>query len=111
MKTIRFSHFYSKLNHACEDVAVPPKTAMLLEVFLVDSRDLHKRFIEYDTSYFDKKEQTWKHYKLPTGRVLVLLFKSVDLLFTTIRRYTPRKYDYYRNCRGELFNIVVEEDL
>ncbi len=44
----------------------------------------------------------------PAGKVLVLLFRSDCFLFTTIRRYTPRKYEYYMGCRGEEFEIVFE---
>ena len=90
----------------------PPKDALLLEVFKVNSEDLHKRFIEYDTIYFNQEENNWNYYKLPKGEVLVLLLKSefadesVDL-WTTIRRFTPQKYEYYKNARGEEFEIEL----
>lgn len=111
MKKIKFSHLYEKFNHTCEGVPNPPEYAVLLEVFLVDDvEDLHPRFVEYDTLYFDKNpdQRRWVHYKLPAGKVLVLLFRSDCFLFTTIRRYTPRKYEYYMGCRGEEFEIVFE---
>jgi len=111
MKKIKFSHVYEKLKHTCEGILIPPEYATLLEVFLVNVEDLHPCFIEYDTLYFDTdpNQRRWVHYKLPTGKVLVLLFKSGCFLFTTIRRYTPRKYEYYLNSRGEEFKIVFDK--
>ena len=110
-KTIKFSEIYEKMPFYTDS---PPTQAVLLEVFKVNSEDLHKRFIEYDTIYFDKKENNWNYYKLPKGEVLVLLLKSefdgsVDL-WTTIRRFTPQKYKYYKEARGETFNIEINSE-
>lgn len=109
-KTIKFSETYAKMPFYMNS---PPKDALLLEVFEVNSEDLHKRFVEYDTSYFNQKENNWNYYKLPKGEVLVLLLKSefgdsVDL-WTTIRRFTPQKYKYYKEARGEVFNIEIQK--
>jgi len=108
MKTIKFSHIYDKFYHTCEDIPIPPKKAKLLEVFLVKTEDLHPDFIRYDTLYQVGDE--FKQYKLPKGKVIVLLFKTYCFMFTTIRRYTPRKYQYYLDSRGEEFKIVIKED-
>ena len=90
----------------------PPSRAILLEVFRVNVKDLHKRFIEYDTSYYDGDEKRGAYYKLPEGEALVLLLKSNDMLWTTIRRYTPEKHDYYLDARMEEFEIVrVDKNL
>ncbi|MDO8460547.1 MAG: hypothetical protein Q7S74_05535 [Nanoarchaeota archaeon] len=107
-KTIKFSEEYEKMPFYADS---PPTQATLLEVFKVNSEELHSRFIEYDTIYFDKKEKNWNYYKLPKGEVLVLLLKSefddsFDL-WTTIRRFTPQKYKYYKKARGETFNIEI----
>ena len=106
-KTIRFSHFYTKLNHTSKSIPTPPQYATLLEVFVCNTEELHPGFIEYDTVYFDEKLNKWKNYPLPPGKILVLLFDSAGFLFTTIRRYTPRKHEYYKNSRGELFKIEI----
>jgi len=50
-----------------------PNKATLVEVFKVNTKDLHPRFIEYDTHYFDKEKNNWAYYKLPEGEVLILL--------------------------------------
>lgn len=95
-------------------VDLPPKEAVLLEVFKVNSKDLHLRFVEYDTIYFDDENNNWAYYKLPKGDVLVLLLKSelndAPDLWTTIRRYTPQKYEYYKKSRGETFKIEILKD-
>jgi hypothetical protein len=110
MKTIKFSEVYEKMPFYADN---PPTQATLLEVFKVNSEDLHKRFIEYDTIYFDKKINNLAYYKLPKGEVLVLILKSQMFndnnfdLWTTIRRFTPSKYEYYKKSRGETFNIEI----
>lgn len=109
MKTIKFSNEYNKMfNNVAEAV---PKTALLLEVFLVDSKDLHPRFIEYDTAFTDPVTNKIGYYKLPKGKVIVLLLRSAkfegSMIWTTIRRYTPNKYDYYRKLRWEMFKIEI----
>ena len=106
---IKFSHIYEKmLNNPDEFV---PKKAILMEVFVVDSENLHPRFIEYDTLYFDKNENNYCYYKLPKGKVLVLLLKTEFansvMLWTTIRRYTPSKYKFYIDNRWQEFDIVI----
>ena len=108
MREIRFSHFYDKFNYYYESFLSPPQYAILLEVFVVDTEKLHQRFIEYDTLYYENGRP--KYYRLPKGKVLVLLFQTdEDLLFTTIRRFTPKKYDYYMKNRGEMFKIVINK--
>ena len=107
--TIKFlEEYYKMLNN--EDGAIP-KNAVLMEVFKVNSKDLHPRFIEYDTMYFDKKGNNNAYYKLPKGEVLVLLLKTEfwnhDMVWTTIRRFTPHKYEYYNKNRWQTFKIEI----
>ena len=107
--TIKFlEEYYKMLNN--EDGAIP-KNAVLMEVFKVNKKDLHPRFIEYDTFYFDKGEKNNAYYKLPKGEVLVLLLKTEfwnhDMVWTTIRRFTPKKYKYYLKNRCQTFKIEI----
>jgi len=108
MKKIRFSHLYLKFKHSCIDAEVPPSSAVLLEVFVADTSKLHDSFIMYDTAY--EENGLLQYYELPKGKVIVLLFKSGGLVFTTIRRFSREKYRYYLDSRGEMFEIVVEDD-
>lgn len=98
MKSIKFSHVYTKMPPN-------PDPSMLTEVFPVQVSDLSKEFVVYDTTI-----KNGGQYKLPNGRVLVLLLKtSEDQIWTTIRRFTTTKCKYYRESRGKRFNIVVKE--
>lgn len=110
MKTIKFSEIYEKMP--CYSGS-PPKYAILLEVFKVKTKELHPRFIEYDTIYFDKEKNNFSYYQLAEGEVLILLLKSEfslhQELWTTIRRFTPQKYEYYKNSKGEQFKIDIAQ--
>jgi hypothetical protein len=62
-----------------------------------------KTFLDYDTDY--------GKYKLPAkGKYLILIFLKPGIntnLFTTIRRFTPEKYKYYKDARGEMFEVQI----
>lgn len=98
MKSIRFSHVYTKLP-------ANPDPSTLLEVFAVQRDELCSGFLEYDTRIMNGG-----NYPLPNGKLLVLLLKTREgVLWTTIRRYTKDKCIYYKNSRGEEFDIMVAE--
>jgi len=98
---IKFSHRYTKL-------AIQTECATLIQVFIIDSSELTKEFIEYDT-FYGVKEGKPQFYELPKGKLLVLLFQENDndYLFTTIRRWTPQKEKYYKSMQGNIFEIVL----
>ena len=82
---------------------VPPVTqAKLLEAIQVRLEDLSPAFLAYDTDN--------GKYKLPIrGLYIMLIFeKKNSNIFTTIRRFTPQKYEYYQSKRGEKFKIEIE---
>ena len=98
MNKIKFSHIYNKMKNIDLE-----KSVMLLEVFKVDSANLFPLFVDYDTAYFNK------NYKLPKGKVLILLFKQDNNLFTTVRSaWRKSKYDYYLDQKGKEFKIILE---
>lgn len=111
MKKIKFSHRYDKL---------PPSVryhkegkALLLQALKIHYNDLSERMIGYDTSYFDiEPEYKIGHYPLPKTELILLIFRicvcKVPDIFTTIRRYTPRKWEYYKNAEGEIFEVVMQ---
>lgn len=110
MKTLKFNKEYDKmLENKWEK---PPQRAILMEVFLVDSEALHPRFVEYDTLYFDEEKNNWAYYTLPAGKVIVLLLRTdfhEPMIWTTIRRYTPKKWEYYKKARWEEFRIEIQD--
>jgi len=90
---IRFGHNFKKLN--CE------KSAELRDVILIDLEKQAKTFLEYDTEGI---------YNLPRrGRYIALVFLGENgTLFTTLRKYTEKKYAYYVAHMYESFEIAVE---
>jgi hypothetical protein len=117
MKKIKFSHVYEKMYDLNGEI---PKRARLLEVFVKDSKELYAGFINYDTLYWERNkegnEKTY-FYSLPKGKVIVLLLKTLlpdncvgHAIWTTIRRYTQKKYDYYMKSRWEEFEIVINKE-
>ena len=76
--------------------------AKLLETIQVRLEDLSPAFLAYDTDN--------GKYKLPVqGLYIMLIFeKKNSNIFTTIRRFTPQKYEYFSSKRGEKFKIEIE---
>ena len=103
MKSIKFSHKYKKLYDNTTDFESKPATeAKLIAVFSDYLELLHPSFIEYDTEGL---------YKLPkSGEYLILIFQKYrGDIFTTCRRSTPRKVEYYEKSIGETFKVVIKE--
>jgi hypothetical protein len=105
MRQIKFSRVYSKMKFILPKGKIP-ETALLVEVFRTNTRTLSKDFIEYDTIFKNEKGR-WENYKLPKGEILVLLLKTNGKLWTTVRRFTKRKYSLYRANRGKTFAIKI----
>jgi hypothetical protein len=107
VKTIKFSHKYEKMPYE-------PTTAVLVGVEAWDIENLPPDFLDFDTLYQDK--QGPNYYQLPkNGRVIVLFLwgrceNTLHFLFTTIRRCTESKWDYYHNSLGETFAIEIKEE-
>jgi hypothetical protein len=111
MNSIKFSHdSYNKLR---SQEAIPQE-AKLLQVFVVDRKDLSESFLRYDTLFWNEKEQE-EFYDLPRGKLLVLLLESVHQsgcsCWTTIRRWTPEKETYYKSMQGQKFKIEIVKEL
>jgi hypothetical protein len=100
MPIIKFSYHFPKLIG--ED-GYPIRAARLIEVLDVEISDLSEEFIQYDTGH--------GLYRLPPrGAFLMLIFQKPGFvnLFTTIRRSTPEKRDYYRSQVGERFDLQIQ---
>lgn len=96
MKTIKFSHFYQKLD------GMVNHTAVLLDVLPVKLEDLSAEFLAFDTDS--------GRFKLPKrGNYLLLIFKGYTGLFPTLRAAWPTaKLEYYRSAIGEEFKIEIK---
>ena len=98
MNKIKFSHKYEKLIMSTGLVA---PTAMLIQVLNVYLEELSIQFIAYDTDGV---------YQLPVqGEYLLLIIEKFGGIFTTLRRFTPNKNEYYRSKVGEYFEVIIEE--
>jgi hypothetical protein len=110
MIAIKFSHVYYKMP---EEVDGSPTTqAKLMQIFVCDAKDLSDIFIRYDTAYYDTG--CIGYYELPKGKVIVIILNSGNewtgyKTWTTIRRWTPAKEEYYSKHVGEDVSIVIEE--
>jgi len=79
---------------------------------------LADKFVEYDTVYIEGDERDLfaknveNHYPLPkTGKFIVLVFLGNDLIpFTTVRRWTQEKCDYYYSGINKIFDIECVEE-
>ena len=105
MKTIKFSHEYTKLLNESDTVM---GMARLIHVVPVDLADLPTCFLEYDTDFGT--------YPLPKkGAYLMLIFQKIyepyyteaNNLFTTLRRSTPEKIKYYTGAIGDIFEVKI----
>jgi hypothetical protein len=100
MHQIKFSEHYYKFGR----IRKLPIVCTLLQCFKLHFNDLSDTFKIYDTCYFDGE------YELPKTELIVLLLLNTDemepFVLTTIRRYTPSKWNYYKNLEGEQFRLV-----
>ena len=106
MPKIEFSHEYLKLKYVENG-----DKALLCGVFKVNLEDLPKLFLDYDTAYADGTGT--KHYPLPQkGEYLLLLFlcdsAKEPVLFTTLRKWTAEKEEYYKAGVGKPFEVAVK---
>ena len=105
MLKINFSDIYNKLLNRYNDVI---EIAILLGVYEINLEEQDQMFLNYDTDY--------GKYKLPKkGKYLMLLFEKIEPfsyescrnLFTTLRRYTPKKTEYYKSNIGKKFSVNI----
>jgi len=103
MHKIKFSHWYYKLKVFNDTEGI--KKAKLLEAIKIHYNDLNPELIKYDTTYGNGA------YPLPKTDLILLIFETVGNveIFTTIRRYTPNKWVYYKKAEGEIFEVVIDE--
>lgn len=114
MNEIKFSHNYEKQIPGCYREG----STKLLEVFVTMKSELSDGFIKYDTEIktFQDPTSTFitpkKYYKLPNGKLLILLLTTSNMmgefnLWTTCRSWNSEKEKYYRALRGKEVKIVM----
>jgi len=106
---IKFSHQYPKLSAVGIDDEQNESNVVLLEVLEVDLEKLSWDFIKYDTRI--EKDNDKEYYPLPRkGKYLLLIFENKGYgLFTTLRRSTPNKLQYYKQSIGQPFFVEFND--
>lgn len=100
---IKFTHTYAKLLGKDDK---PITYAKLLDVIPRRMEDVSSELIAWDTDQGT--------YQLPKkGQYLMLVFMKPGKkdTFSTFRRYTPAKEEYYRKAMGEIFYIEINENI
>lgn len=103
MKTIKFSEEYRKLPIVWNGTG-----AILIAVTPFDVDYLKKaipQFIEYDTK-FRAKEGNYP-LNFYEGILLTFIHINTGIPFTTIRHYTPDKFEYYLKSIKETFLLEM----
>lgn len=95
-KTINFSFEYTKLFYQ--------QNAVLVAAYKTTKDRLSTIFLTYDTCYhIDNKV---KYYNIPDGELIFLIFLGdFNIPFTTVRRYSDKKWNYYNSAVGEYFEL------
>ena len=105
MVRIVFSHEYFKMPPC-----VQTRKTYLLGVTKIHYNNLPEGFITYDTLY--SINDNILYYPLPkTDLIILTLFTDSDQsprVWTTVRRFTPKKYQYYHDNIGKQFDILIE---
>lgn len=98
---IKFSHKYQKFP---EDYA----HSQLIDVLYTNA--VSPFFETYDCMYLVDNSHV-RFYSLPSGKKIVLLLKTrKDVLWTTLRKYTPEKDKYYQSKIGQWFYCDVVQE-
>jgi len=102
MITIKFSHRYTKMPEYLSGT-------FLRDVEVTNLEDCEEEFLKKDTEIVGGG-----HYPLPKkGKYMILWLETGagirSIGWQTIRRWTPKKEEYYRSHVGELVNIEVIE--
>lgn len=104
MLKITFSNYYQKMPAPKWMLAYP---TTLLHVFIDDIGTALQAFRDYDTKFAG---MSGKKYPLPKrGKFMFLLLCTNGFLWTTFRRWTPKKELYYVNNIGKDFKIIIDE--
>ncbi len=101
MKAIKFSHKFIKMRGK-------PEYVTLLDVFTRKAEDMGTEFIRYETSYVGKKNII-QHSPIWVGdNIVLLLITDEGIMFTHCRPNTMKRYGFYRQRRGERFQVKVK---
>lgn len=90
---------------------IESRKTFLLGVQKINYHQLPENFIFYDTLYLDENGKI-ENYPLPkTDLIILTLFTASEQsprVWTTVRRFEKKKYDYYSGLIGKEIEIKIE---
>jgi len=104
MIKIKFSHKYYKFPSAYQK-------SKIAQIIVMDEKDISQSFRDYDTCYYTSVCRD-NYYPLPKGKVIIIILianSGLGWIWTTIRRWTPEKEQYYRRLVGQVVECEVTE--
>jgi hypothetical protein len=106
---IKFSHDSYLKFEMKEAIIENGDIVELIGVSVCPIEKLSKSFLEYDTNYGTETEP--EYFELPKkGMFLVLFFFDGSDIFSTIRRHTEQKMEYYCGNIGKEFIVIIEPE-
>lgn len=94
---VKFSAKWKKLSSF--DLDRPFRLRMVVKTF---TSNLSSSFIAYDIACDDKTD-----FKFPDGAIIILFLEQDYKLLTTVRRYTPKKMEYYKSLEGKEIEVEI----
>jgi len=110
---IRFSHMYYKMP---QRFVLENGKHIILNAFVVeDIKKMDEKFLDYDTAFFNKREDKIEHYTLDFRKgIIIVIFsytkakiQSDKQIWTTIRRFHEKKWKYYKSLIGKEVEIEI----
>jgi len=104
MSKIKFSHKYYKFPAGYDK-------SKIAQIIVLDEGEISQPFREYDTVFTSNNEPDG-FYPLPKGKLLLILLianSGRGWIWTTIRRWTPEKEQYYKRLVGQVVECEVTE--
>lgn len=94
---IKFSNIYKKMpEQVTADLMTTGRSwSNLLQIVLLDRRDLTDGFLQYDTSF------DGGNYPIGNGVWILIFLERGGQLWTTLRAWNPEKEKYYRGLVGQ----------
>jgi len=83
----------------------------IAQIIVMEEKEISEPLREYDTCYHDSVCK-YNYYPLPKGKVIIIVLianSGKGWIWTTIRRWTPEKEQYYRRLVGLVVECEVTE--
>jgi hypothetical protein len=105
---IKFSHEYFKMPLKAR---AKRDRSYIISVCVVEDimKQLPIQFLQFDTLYFVNGQS--KLYPLDFKKGIIITIYTTGKIWTTIRRWTPSKEQYYKAMIGQEVEIEITEEV